>query len=180
MNEENVNEKVFKKSATATAPIFGFMLIFGVWGIYLISQENGAWAILVIIGICLLAWASAINNCSLTVGENTIKISKPFVKHDIPYDKINTISTGRGDTIYITVGNDYPITFTWLDNLAEAKKLIDEKIHTIEQKKHDRKPDPKLVIEVPSIEQLERLGKLYKEGLLTKEEFDEQKKQLLK
>jgi hypothetical protein len=42
MNEENSNDKVFKKSATATAPIFGFMLIFGVWGVYLISQENGA------------------------------------------------------------------------------------------------------------------------------------------
>lgn len=78
-------------------------------------------------------------------------------------------------TIEIFTGKDAPVTFSRLENCQDVKRLLDERISAVANAGERQE----FTWQTDNIDQIEKISRLYKEGILTKEEFEAKKKKLL-
>lgn len=63
----------------------------------------------------------------ITINKNSITVEKWLLvkdEHEIPLDKINSVSINWGENIRISIGNDSIIKFDWMQNAKEFKENI--------------------------------------------------------
>lgn len=170
-------EKVFGKRGAA---VFGYICTIAVLLVMVFSVDADNKTPLFIIGglfiFILASKAWSIMQEKVIFGKDSLTIKKGRIFktiEDIRYEKINNIKISSFETIEIMVWNDKPIIFRRLDQCGEVKRLLDQKISwNVKGNSESQKGEDNL-------DKIEKLSKLYKEGVLTKEEFDKKKKSLL-
>ena len=136
----------------------------------------------IIIGILgcviIVTIAKVINNCSIMVTDKRVigKINKKNV--DLPIDSISAVGTGGGSSITVSTASGV-IRFKWIENNEEIRRILSK---LIMQRQEDAK---KQIVSSPVAEstsnadELKKYKELLDSGVITQEEFDAKKKQLL-
>ena len=117
----------------------------------------------------------------LTVTETTIRgIAKPGKNIEIPVDKITSISESKKTSAVIVATASGKQSFHWLENYEQICKEIQNLI--AEQKSKMNTPVQTTIMqEVPqsNADELKKFKELLDSGVISQEEFDAKKKQLL-
>ena len=131
---------------------------------------------MVVIGALVALW---LKSYLLTVTEKGVTGEIVFGKQvDLPLDSVSAISTVpllKGVSISTSSGK---IGFFAIKNAAEIYKVVNELLRN----RQEKKAEPVTAPAAPAVDETEQLKK-YKElldmGIITQEEFDAKKKQLL-
>lgn len=133
------------------------------------------WALLIAI-VFVKSWSVMQESITLWTDSVIVKKGRLFSSvEDIKYTKINNIRISMFATIEIFTGKDAPVTFSRLENCQDVKRLLDERISAVANAGERQE----FTWQTDNIDQIEKISRLYKEGILTKEEFEAKKKKLL-
>ena len=127
------------------------------------------------IGIIFLCIASGIKNPKIAVTENAvIGTYGSLAKRDfhLPIDSINSVVTvGKGNSFQINTSSA-KLNFNYIPN---GKEIVDV-INNLIQK---RKNNGNITVAVSNADELKKYKELLDAGVITQEEYDTKKKQLL-
>ena len=165
-----MQEKVYWKRGVS---VIGYGILIFILIIFCFSIEiEDKTPLCVVVGIVVAVLAS---KAASLLQEKLIKWWIMKTSEEVRYEKINNIKLSSFETLEIITGNDHPVRFRWLDKCWEVKKLLDQKI-TIK----GGNAETIIADSSDNLDKIAKLSKLYKEGILTEEEFTSKKKELLK
>ena len=174
-----MQEKVYWKRGVS---VIGYgILIFSLIIVCISIEIEDKTPLYVIVGIVVAVLASKATSLlqeKLILGQHSVIVKKWWImktSEEVRYEKINNIKLSSFETLEIITGNDHPVRFRWLDKCWEVKKLLDQKI-TIK----GGNAETVIADSSDSLDKIAKLSQLYKEGILTEEEFTSKKKELLK
>lgn len=132
------------------------------------------------IGIALLTYYVIIvlkmNRCSLTVSNTRVTGKASFGRQvDLPIKQISAVALGSFDRIAVATSAGQ-VSFWLVDNRNEVYETLYELLNTL-QKDDDNKST--IVSTTDSADQIEKYKALLDKGIISQEEFDSKKKQLL-
>ena len=165
-------QQVFGRKGIYTFPLFFFFVVFLVMAIAQFVEWNSlaGFVCLITSGLFFLRMLS-FNSKKLIIENEKVRLeSGLWLKtiQEVRYDKINNINIHVGGVLEFFTGNDKPVRFSWIDRCEDAKKAIEDKMWKPQQHSSEH-----------NLDKIEKLGKLYKDWILTKEEFEKKKKELL-
>lgn len=118
--------------------------------------------------------------------------NKNGYKNFIPTNQISSVSHVKETVTVITIDANRPMSLAFLKNASELKKSLDDLIYktekrkevvVIENKSQDEAPilakETNLTSKNTSIEEIKQFKDLLDTGIITQEEFDKKKKELL-
>ena len=124
---------------------------------------------------CILYFTAKNNKVILT----NYKITGTYSRHlslNIPIDSISSVSKGAFGSLCITcAGNKYSIIF--VGNRDDFCSKLNDLLNKRTQQRIQ--PSPIIVNQQSNYEEIEKLKKLYDDGIITQEEFEIKKRQLL-
>lgn len=166
-------QKVFGRKGIYAFPLFFFFVVFLVMAIAQFIEWNSlaGFVCLITSGLFFLRMLS-FNSKKLIIENEKVRLeSGLWLKtiQEVRYDKINNINIHVGGVLEFFTGNDKTVRFSWIDRCEDAKKAIEDKMWEPQQHSSEHN----------DLDKIEKLGKLYKDWILTKEEFDKKKKELL-
>lgn len=127
--------------------------------------------ILLTIIICIFIFA--LNSCSMVITDKRVYGKATFGHQvDLPLDMISAASTGPFKSVGVSTASGR-ITFWLLENKDELYSAITNLLLE-RQKEKTIAPAPS-----DSVDQIKKFKELLDSGIITQEEFDEKKKQLL-
>jgi len=171
--KNEAEKKVFGRKWIYTFPLFLFFVVFLVIAIAQFIEWNSSagFAFLIVSGLFFLRMLS-FNSKKLIIENEKVRLESGLwfkTIQEVRYDKINNINTHVGGVLEFFTGNDKPVRFSWIDRCEDAKKAIEDKMWKPQQHSSEHN----------DLDKIEKLGKLYKDWILTKEEFEKKKKELL-
>lgn len=182
---KKTQQVTFRMSSTLF--IFDVIILVVAAGLFVLSNNVAIiMTVLMITILLLILLLIRFVFTSVTVGENNIVYRKGWLNTSstqISYDKINTGDTfvslwgrllGFG-TVKIYSGNDVEgIWFRGMEKPRLLFKMIEDRVTEIEQAEESGKQSA-----ISTADEIAKLDKLRDEGIITDEEFEAKKKQLL-
>ena len=131
--------------------------------------------VLVIIAVFLLIY---INKCSMIVTEKRVYGIAAFGKRvDLPVDSISAVGLGYLSSVFVATSSG-KISFFGIKNGYDIHKIISGLISN-RTKNNGQEVSVSSIKATTSAEELKQYNELLKEGVITQEEFDAKKKQIL-
>ena len=129
------------------------------------------------IGIISLICAKGYASQKLIVTENSVKCTYGLILKkniDLPIDSINSVGFEKKEGVVKISTSSEKIEIVLLTNAEEIANVINDLI-----KKRQKSGQPTVINEASSADELAKFKKLLDSGIITQEEFDAKKKQLL-
>ena len=186
-----MSEEIIIKATPKPFKTFPFilMLLPTIWLLFSYSLEFQDlyvinWIILIV--FCVIAVIISAKAVELTITNKTVSIYNPVLKNstDLPVDSISTISKTTIFTEGISVSTSSgQVTCCFIGNrdavFSELKKLIDKRQDSVYQAPSSYQSTPTMQSNANSADELMKYKQLLDSGIITQEEFDAKKKQLL-
>ena len=175
----------YAKKLKQTASIIFVVSLIALLGIFAFFNDNKYTPIAVliiaifIVALCLFIFSIAIAKTSITVSNKRVYGSTTFGKRvDLPFDSISAVgvSAFKGIAIGTSSGR---ISFKGIGNRDEIHDVISKLL--IERQQKATAPTTTIKQEIPQsqADELKKYKDLLDSGIITQEEFDAKKKQLL-
>ena len=147
-----------------------------------IAGSVGAENVLITLGVVFIVLAVFefifINNCEICVTDKRIYGKAAFGKRvDLPLDSVSAVATGFFKSVSVSTSSGR-ITFYLMDSYAEIHRCVSELL-LARQNKPSAMTTIKQEIPQSNAEELRRYKELLDLGVITQDEFDAKKKQLL-
>ncbi len=134
--------------------------------------------VLVLISVILLIIYLYASKMQITVTDKRVYGKAAFGKRvDLPLDSISAIATGAGKGLAVAASAG-KIKFTRMERRDDVHKEISDLLVT-RQGKAAEKAEPKVEVKSSNADELKKYKELLDSGIITQEEFDAKKKQLL-
>lgn len=184
--EEKILIKTEKKPFSSTVGLafawaFPFFCIF--FGIGLANEASfgecfaGAFLWALIMFVIILIILSIMRNCELTITDKRAYGNIGSKRVDLPIDSISSIGINGSYTLSISTSSGN-LTFRAIQNAAEFHKVLSKLL--IERQNEKKKTvEIKQEIQLSGADEIKKYKELLDSGIITQEEFDAKKKQLL-
>ena len=196
---ERYKSKMIKIGAGIAIGFFLFYLILGGMspddmGLFMF---NALWSSGLLVGIVyFIYWVTSLgykNVSWIITNKGLTQINhKNGYKNFIPTNQISSVSHVKETVTVITIDANRPMSLAFLKNASELKKSLDDLIYKTEKRKEVVVIENKSQAEAPipvkeinstskntSIEEIKQFKELLDTGIITQEEFDKKKKELL-
>lgn len=196
---ERYKSKMIKIGAGIAIVFFLFYLILGGMspddmGLFMFTA---LWSSGLLVGIVyFIYWVTSLgykNVSWIITNKGLTQINhKNGYKNFIPTNQISSVSHVKETVTVITIDANRPMSLAFLKNASELKKSLDDLIYKTEKRKEVVVIENKSQAEAPipvekinstskntSIEEIKQFKELLDTGIITQEEFDKKKKELL-
>lgn len=121
-----------------------------------------------------------VGNCNITITDKRVIGNSSFGRRvDLPLDKISSVGEAMFSGISITTGSGKK-NFWCLVNREEILNILSDMIINTQPQKDDLVTDNSVTVNrVDNIEEIKKYKELLELGIITQEEFEKKKKQLL-
>lgn len=134
----------------------------------------------IIIWIITIIFITAFSKTELFVTDTKVYGITVFNKRiDLPIDMITAVGTGFFNTITISTASGV-IKFSYLKNRDNIHECINNLLTNRQKKENNSKPTIKQEIPLSNADELKKYKELLDMGVITQEEFNTKKRQLLK
>ena len=197
IEEKGMEEKVLIKSVVSVKSKVSMIVLaiyFWVLGIWVLKPiAGGSSSIGIIYGLCIALGSSFLllgilimiffaiySKCELQITENNVRGKTIFGKEvTLPLSMVSSYSTSKFLSVIAVATSSGVTKFSFIDNYREIGDILSKKIN----ERQDNIVIPQIInMPVPqnnSIDDLKKLKDLLDAGIITQEEFDAKKKQLL-
>ena len=183
MEEKVLSKGLFSKFNFITG-IFIFIAIFGLLGITAVGAEDEVSMIVgfiyIIVGtVGAIFFYNLFNKCDITVTNKRVYGKAAFGKRvDLPFDMISSVGTSAFKGISVATSSGR-ITFYLCKNRDEVFNTVSKLL--LERQNQQKSKETVVKQEIPqsSADELKKYKELLDSGIITQEEFDAKKKQLL-
>lgn len=136
--------------------------------------------VFIIIWIIAIIFITAFSKTELFVTDTKVYGISVFNKRiDLPIDMITAVGTGFFNTITISTASGV-IKFSYLKNRDKIHECINNLLTNRQKKENNSKPTIKQEIPLSNADELKKYKELLDMGVITQEEFNTKKRQLLK
>lgn len=136
--------------------------------------------VFIIIWIIAIIFITAFSKTELFVTDTKVYGITVFNKRiDLPIDMITAVGTGFFNTITISTASGV-IKFSYLKNRDKIHECINNLLMNRQKKENNSKPTIKQEIPLSNADELKKYKELLDMGVITQEEFNTKKRQLLK
>lgn len=183
MEEKVLSKGLFSKFNFITG-IFIFFAIFGLIGIAAFGAEDEVSTIVgfiyIIVGtVGAIFFYNLFNKCDITVTNKRVYGKAAFGKRvDLPLDKISSVSTCAFKGVGVATSSGR-IKFLLCKNRDDVFNTISKLL--LERQNQQKSKESVIKQEIPqsNADELKKYKELFDSGIITQEEFDAKKKQLL-
>ena len=131
--------------------------------------------IAILLVIIAFIFVAKMNKCSLTITDKRVTGKASFGKQvDLPLNKISAISLGSSDSIGISTSSGI-VKFWGVENRDEVYSALSNLVNNLQV----NQAAPKNSDNYGNADELQKFKNLLDQGVITQEEFDAKKKQLL-
>ena len=185
--EKKMNE-VLAESKAKLGGVYVFWLAFATIALIVLIALSGGYFHINMVFLCYGIALVIILFYYLACGKNSIVVTKETVrgvtlwgkKVDIPVDSISAVGAGLFHSVAITSASG-AINFPFMEKRDEVYEVINTLLSERQNNKKDAGPTTIVTQEMPKseAEELKKFKELLDSGIITQEEFDAKKKQLL-